>query len=314
MFRGPIGQTQDTISETTHTVNVNAADYRAYLGRAVLGGSFNTTVDQDEIVRSVTLNYQYGAAQAFMDQGLLFQQLNPDGTTRGPSGVTRTRTYSGAEKVGDLVDNLSNVSGGFEWGVDPGDPNSNLAGYLNVWYPNRGVTKTFVAEYGATMASLSRTVQSTTFANWVRNDGQNNPDGTPMFAMAYGDVVSNPQLHPEGLWQEGISHPDVNQQTTLQQQADGELALASILVPSYSAVLAHGAWLNPQTCWLGDTIGLRVRSGRLAVNTTVRIVGVAIDLADTGAEKVSLTLGRSEPTFSDVMADNRSRLDALSRR
>ena len=28
-FQGPIGLTEDTISETTHTVNVTASDYRA---------------------------------------------------------------------------------------------------------------------------------------------------------------------------------------------------------------------------------------------------------------------------------------------
>jgi hypothetical protein len=332
LFRGPIGRTEDSISETTHTVNVAAADLRSMLARCVLNRPLTyTQVGQDQIVSDLVADYVWNAAHP-KNLGLYVQRLNPDGTSRGPSGVLRDRTYVGSEKVGDMIDQLANVAppspstyiSSFEWEVAPVDPYAPLAGggfqyagYLNVYYPQRGVTKSFVADYGGTVASLTRTVNSTEFANWVRNDGQ--PDSsttppTPRYAVAAGDVMTNPQLHGEGFWPEGINNASTVDPNTLAQQAAGELAQRSQLIPSYTVNLAAGAWQSRADCWLGDTIRLRVNSGRLAVDTSVRVLGVAFDIDDAGQERIALTVGRTPVTFGSLMADQRSRLDALSRR
>ena len=55
------------------------------------------------------------------------------------------------------------------------------------------VARPFVAEYGVTVGNLTRTVNSTSFANWVRMDGQNDASGNPLFAVSAGDVMANPQ-------------------------------------------------------------------------------------------------------------------------
>jgi hypothetical protein len=321
-FRGPIGRSEDTISETVHTVNVAASDYRAMLGRRIMNGPTNYMQQDQALIFQGFVGNLLSSSFGPFTLGLLWRGVyNPDGTYLGATtGVLRDRSYTGAEKTLDMLDNLSQVINGFDWGIEPYDPTNTAdplpypSGSLYLWYPQRGIVRSFVAEYGATVSNLTRTVNSTDFANWVRNDGQNNADGTPMFANSLGDAVTNPQLHPEGVWQEGISHSDVNQQATLQQQADGELARTSILQPSYTLSLVPGAWLTKSDCWLGDSIELRVVSGRLAVDTTIRILQVDIDIDDNGVERVALTVGRPAVSLSTVIGDQQARLDALSRR
>jgi hypothetical protein len=241
---------------------------------------------------------------------------NSDATT----GVVRDRTYTGAFKAGELITQLAAVINGFDWGMEPVDPATGSPGSAapaasaRIWYPRRGVTKAFIAEWGVSVASLSRTTDSATFANWVRMDGKNDGSGNPIFVTSRGDAYTNPQLHPEGVWMEGSSSPDISIITTLQQQADGQLALDSILTPSYSLVLTPDAWRQRADCWLGDTIEVRVKSGRLAVDTQVRLIQVAFDIDDDGNEKLSLTVARAAPSLAQLFADQRTQLDALSRR
>jgi hypothetical protein len=319
-FRGPIGRTEDTVSETTHTVNVTAADYRAMLARCILNTPWTFT-QRDQLV---IFNFLLGPGSStgpFPNLAIVTNNvLNPDGSflAGNATGVLRDRTYTGAEKCGDMLDNLSKVSNGFDWGIVPIDPldPSGLgiyAGYHQMWYPQQGITKPFIAEYGATVTSLTRTVNSSDFANWIRNDGQTN-NNVPLYAISPGDVMANPQLHAEGLWQEGISNADVSDPNTLQQQADGELAFRSQLMPSYTIQLVPGAWKGKTDCWLGDSVSLRVVSGRLNVNTTARIIAIDFDIGDDGAERVALTVGRDTLAFSELMADHQSQLDALTRR
>jgi hypothetical protein len=321
LFRGPIGRSQDTISETTHTVNLNASDYRAMLQRCITNQARVWTQADQASIAWTFMQYFAAGAGAPWDLGLNNQGVvNPDGTYHGATtGVLRDRTYTGAEKVGDMLDNLSQVINGFDYSLEAWDPlNAGGAPWITaqfyLWYPQRGIAKTFVAEYGSSVGSLTRTVNSVDFGNWIRNDGQNNEDGSPLFATALGDVMANPQLHAEGLWQLAFSHSDVSDQTTLQQQATGQLALSSILQPSYTVVLVPGAWNARSDCWLGDSIALRVRSGRLSVDTAIRIIQVDFDVDDNGQERIALTVGRSAVTFSQVMADRQSQIDALTRR
>jgi hypothetical protein len=318
MFRGPIGTTRDTISETTHTLEVAASDYRAMYARTVVGANTWTGQDQAYIAWGLTLPTQGGQAFPY-NLGVSWDGVyNPDNSYNSiyNTGVPRDRAYVGSEKLADMLNNLAACQGGFDWGLLAADPRiwgAQVSAKMRLWYPQRGITQPFVAEYGVTVASLTRQVQSTDFANWVRNDGQAT-GGTPLYTVSPGDVVTNPQNHPEGLWQESISNASTLVAATLQQQGDGELALKSVLQPTYSIVLATGAWAGMATCWLGDTIELRVASGRLAVDTQVRIVAVDIDVDDDGVELVTLTVGRPAVTLASLANDQNARLDALSRR
>jgi hypothetical protein len=322
MFRGPVGHTQDVLGETTHAVNVAAADYRAMLARRPVGGPLTFTgSDQFTIANELVMGAPpFGGGVPPYDMGISAPfLLDPAGNPIiGDTGVPRDRTYTGAEKTADMVNNLAAVINGFDWGAEPLDPGGATPGSVGaqtyVWYPRRGVTKPFLAEYGTTVASVSRTVDSTTFGNWVRNDGTNDDAGNPLFAVAAGDVVTNPQLHAEGLWPLGVSNPSTSDPTTLAEQAAGALALDSVLVPSYSLTLIPGVWRWKSDCWLGDTIGVRINSGRLNVDTQVRIIQIDFAVDDNGVERATLTVARAVPTLADVLVGQRSELDALSRR
>lgn len=264
-FQGPIGRTMDTISETVHTVTVNAADYRAYLGRSNLNiQATYTQMDQANIVTNQLWPFRTGGPTPW-DMGLVFYgATDPSGNplSGGLTGVLRDRTYVGNEKLGKVIDDLAACINGFDWACEPmsGTTTPPSSAYVWIWYPQRGVVKPFVAEYGINVTSLTRQVDSTDFANWDRFDGQPLDDGTPVFAIGNpSDVLVNPQNHPEGFWQDQQSAADVSVNTTLQQQADGYLAYHSRLVPSYTIKLVPGSWISKADCWLGDTIELRVK-------------------------------------------------------
>ena len=58
---------------------------------------------------------------------------------------------------------------------------------------------------------------------------------------------------------------------------------------------------------MGDVVPLIIQSGRLNVNTTIRVVGITYDIGDDGQEDVTLTLGRPDTTLFDIFtaADQR---------
>lgn len=323
LFRGVVGHTEDAVGDTNHTVTVQSTDYRAMLARRPVGGPLTfTQADQFTIADGLVQGpLPFGGQGTAYDMGIAPAILrNPDGThvPSALTGVKRDRSYTGAEKSGEMLDNLSKVIDGFDWGCEPVDvlhvatpPNINCQ--PTVWYPQRGVTKSFVADYGGTVAEVKRTVDSTTFANWIRNDGQA-VDDVAVYAVAAGDVVTNPQLHPEGLWPEGTSSSSTETGVSLQEQANSRLAEASVLVPSYSLVLAPGAWNWKNDAWLGDTIPIKIRSGRLKVDTAARILALDFDVNENGIERITVTVARVVPTLVDMLIETASRLDALSRR
>ena len=320
MFRGRIGQTQDTLSADSHVVNVTALDYRAMLTRRVNPfWLFWTQVEQLQIAEDLihhanTLNYYWTPPPFGTNADLGIRpagRLNPDSSPLGAGAVTmlRDRVYVGGETVGSLIDDLSNCVNGFDWeiGADLG---------ARFWYPQRGATITgWAAEYGSTVAALSRTVNSSAYANWIRVTGKAaDPAVPPMSSTAYQAGLSDPVATPWGIWQSPGAYPDISDQTTLDQQAAGLLAADALLEPSYVLEATPGRW-NPSDCWLGDTVRVIVNSGRLAVDNAFRLQTVAFDISDDGTEtKAALTFGAAEPKWTDQNLDLSLRVDRLERR
>lgn len=286
LFRGRISASDDTLSPNVHTTTFSATDYRGMLARrGVWPGST--------------------ASFAQVDQAAIAARLIDDTQTLGPLGITTTvaatgikrdRTYDVGSTIGQLIASLGRAINGFEWDISP-----TLA--LRIWYPARGVsTPVFVAEYGRNVTDVRRTVASGDFANAIRFSGK---EGV---ASAIRTIAPG----PEGRWERQLGNPDLTTAAAINEQADGAIALASAITPSYSLTLAPGAW-SPSTVWLGDVIRILVRSGRLDVDTTTRVVGVSIDIGENGEESVSLQLGRYRWRFPDRIADYQARLDRLER-
>jgi hypothetical protein len=328
MFRGPVGDTEDQLTDTSHTVNVTAADYRAMLGRRINGNTqwTITNTEQATIVAQMLAAAQeppVGSGIAPVppfDLGLKTPALyNPDGSHLATTSTARDRTYTGGEDFLTLIGDLGNCLGGFDWSVEPVDPavDTTRSGVLSMWYPERGVAKPdWIAEYGSTIVSCTRTVRTSDFSNLVRYTGQLTGTGgaSPPNVYAYvADAVNNPSAHPEGMWEVAASAPDVSESGTLQQQANGLLDTASLLQPSYTLNVARGAWTGPTDCWLGDTIECKVVSGRLQVDTTLRILAVDITVNDEGSETVAFTVGRPAVTLRSYFINAQRRLTNLER-
>lgn len=287
LFRGRINTSDDTLSENVHTCTFAATDYRGVLDRRIIwpGSTIQfTQVDQAAIAQRLITD-----TQALGSLG-----INVGAAT---TGVKRDRTYEVGAEVGDLIGNLGRVAGGFDWDISP-----TLD--LRIWYPARGDTApNFVAEHGRNVWALRRTVSSTDFANALRYSG----------ADTLTAVTRTIAPGPEGRWERQYGDPDIVNASTLNETADGALAAVSTIEPSYAVTLRQGGW-NPDLVWLGDVIRLVARSGRLDLNTTSRVVGVEIDLGESGEEEVRLQLDRYRFNFTERLADYQYRLDKLERR
>jgi hypothetical protein len=316
-FRGVIGHSEDSLDGTAHIVNVQAADYRAVLGRVVATSQSFTAAAQESIVYGL-VTPSLGTSAYPANMGIQWLGVvNPDGSSSvGTTPTTRTIAYVGTEQVGAEVDKLATMQGGFDWGCEPNYPTgaapnpSNPSAQMYLWYPSRGVSKPFIAEYGTNVTAVKRTVDSTGFSNWVQYTGTS---GTAA-QVASGDVMANPQLHAEGLWQETKADANVADTSQLLAEAQYDLGVASVLTPSYTLTLAPGAWKAKTDCWLGDTIRVRVTSGRLAVDINVRIVQVDITIDDAGNETIALTVARPPQTLAGVLGAQNQNLYQLNRR
>jgi hypothetical protein len=82
---------------------------------------------------------------------------------------------------------------------------------------------------------------------------------------------------------------------------------------SYTVTMRPGAYSygNPN---IGDVVPLRVRVGRLDVDTEVRVLGFGFDIGEDGQENVSLEVGRPRVSFTDYLTQASDAIDALVRR
>ena len=326
-FRGVVGQSEDQLTEQEHIVNFTCHDYGAMLTRRYLTRTLAfTNTDQDSILASLvtaatTVAPSGGSPPNFSPGSFLplsVHLVNGDGTARGQSGVLRIRNYAGQSSVGQLIHDLALVIGGYDYDVTPAarftGGGSNDA--LRVFYPSQGITRTEPLEYGGAIATVTRAVDSSDYGNYWRVIG-NNGSSTPATPQIYGEA-SNADANtdgriPVGLWQSIDSGSDVNQVATLVQQAGGDLDLYGVLVPHYTLGLRPGAY-GEGNLNMGDTVPVIIQSGRLAVNTSVRIVGLTFDIGDDGQEDVSIVVGRPLTSLLDMMTATAADVNALARR
>jgi hypothetical protein len=325
MFRGPITQSEDQVTEQSHIVNYTCHDYFAMLARRQLTLPTLVTYtqqDQDTIASNLLnlgLFAQSSTGTSFQPGSLLPLQLvrvNPDGSSRGLSGQLRDRSYTGGSIISDLFDNLAHVDGGFEYDVLP---RSDLNGidWLRVFYPSQGVSRSdVVLQYGATVASFTRTVNSSDYGNYWRVIGNNNSsdqNAAQLYANVWNADANNVGAFPVGLWMSQDNASDVILQSTLNERAQGNLNAFGILMPSYSLVLRPGSytWGHPN---MGDTVPLLIQSGRLNVNDNARILGITYNIGDDGDEDVGLTVGRAPVTLAKILTDAHKDINALARR
>lgn len=347
VFRGIIAQSEDQITEQSHTVTFTAHDYLAVLSRrfyASATAQIWTALDQDWVAIYIlawavnppaATNANPGVplppsdpahpftTGAFLPIGVSWR--NPDGTYRSTaSGVLRDRTYFGGQNWGTALSDLAATIGGFDFDAYPTTDANHPAGpgypagidALRVFYPQQGISRTDMAlVYGSNVSALTRTVSSDNYANYTRalgNNSNSDPTAAQLYSNSWNVDANNVTVNPVGLWMLTDDAADVTLQPTLDQKSLGDLAYNGTLIPTYTLTLRPNTYQmgSPN---MGDTVPLVVNSGRLNVNTAVRVVGITYDIGDDGQEDVSLTVGRPVVGLTTLLS-GRPDIDALTRR
>lgn len=298
LFLGRLGATDDTLDGTGHQTTFAAVDYRGMLDRRIIWPGSRTTfaqVDQRDIAWSLITDTQNLGTVG--GGGINSSSLGIT-TSSVPTGVKRDRTYNEGDTIGTLLTDLSLVVGGFDWEVDAFKS-------FNIFYPLRGKPSGAgaVLSYGGNVSQVTRTIDTSTFANAIRYSG----------ATGIPAAVAVARPGPEGRWEKQVGDTTVVLASTLVEKAAYELALDSTILPSYQVTLT-GGWWTPELVWLGDYVTLVVKSGRLNITATLRVVTIDVTIDDTGHEVVVLTLGQSLGSFFDKLAKYTQRFQNLERR
>lgn len=303
LYRGRIGKSSDTFDQDKHSVSVPSLDYRALLKRRLLMSGSQLTWTQKD--------------QAVIAQGLIDQAQRLPGGDYGiglgrlqGTGVLRDRTYELGDAIGDKLQELSDVDNGFEWDITATGP---AALQLDIWYPQRGADRGVILELGGAVVSGSRDVDSSEYANHIRLSGQqgsaSGSTAPPTQERMAPDVATN----PAGRWDRSFS-AEISTATALTERADWQIAESQVVRPSYTLALKPGFWRGPDHLWVGDTVTVRIYSGRLKVNSKLRVQQIDVDISDTGTEAVSVNVGAPKPDYRKRASDVDRRLTSLERR
>jgi hypothetical protein len=328
-FMGVVGQTEDQLTEQSYTINVTCHDYLAMFMRRYLAQPLSFTgLGQDSVINQL---YRLATDQAASSSGVSLwpgsylpispTMVAPDGSPRATNGgavPTRDRTYPAQSDIGTLLDDLAHVQNGFDYDCLPQQNASYpFQGPMRIFFPSQGVARANpILEYGSTVRTVTRSVNSSNYANYVRllgNNGATDPAAPQLFAETWNSDANNVGARPIGLWQDGENASDVSVQSTLNQQVAGYLNLNGVLIPSYTLVLSPGVFFH-NSINMGDNMTLVIRKGRLKVDTAIRVVGVTFDISDDGTESVGLTVGRPLTDLANMLAAGQADINALARR
>ena len=329
-FLGVIGQSEDELTEQRHSVIFTAHDYFAMLmRRSTTFGTYQlfnnygssmagNLVDMagDTAGTAIAGNARFGISAHLP---ISIRLCNPDGSQRAIGGngePLRQRSYPGNAIYGELIDQLANVVQGFDYDCVPVPSGAGQGVWLRAFYPQQGITRPGPAlVYGGSVVGLTRTVNAADYANYVRvvGDNQSTDANAAQLAAERFNADANAPAPTVGLWQTPQQSPDVNQQATLDEEAAGALATMGVLMPSYTLTLRRGFY-SEGLFQMGDTLPLIVQSGRLNVNTAVRVVGLSFIMGDDGTEDVEVVVGRPVGKLTDNWTTVQRDVGALGRR
>ena len=267
IFRGRVVSSQDAVTESGHTTTFLAKDYRGLLEYRNVGpsGLTWTGVDQGVIAWELIDHTQSKVSGSL-------------GITNGlgaTSGQVRTRAIAPGTGIGVSLTSLGHLQGGFEWEID-----EQLA--FNRYYSRRGVNNGVQLDYGGALSTLNRS-QTPDFANVAQVVGSNVTTATEVSAASLATDT-------RGRWEIAKAYPTVTEQATVDARAAWLLGETATARPGYSAKMTQGRWEGRNQMWLGDTVGLKIKSGRLSESSDQRLVTLGIDVSDEGSETVYLGL------------------------
>ena len=270
-FRGRMGSSNDDVSAAGHISNLTAVDYRGFLARRTI---WPTSTQSWLTTEQTAIGWQLINESQALPGGAL-------GITDGSSatGITRSPVYASGAAISKTITDLGNLASGFDWEIDP-----NLS--FNTFYPQRGIDPGITIAYGAEIASFRQTIDTGTFATAIRYSGDQS---------LVEQVVTTTTFGAAGRWEIQIGDPSILNQSILNNRAQWELLKDQVLTPSYELTLRPG-WWTPDLLWLGDTVTLVLKSGKINVNKPFRIVRVDVTQGDDGGQVVVLGCGNALTT------------------
>lgn len=202
-------------------------------------------------------------------------------------GVPRDRTYPAYERanVGEALEQLAAVQGGFDFRYPCDWTGGGISRRLVLSHPATGRRTEHVFALGANVELLSLAIDATTLAFQVDAIGQGEGDDQLLRTAADPSALGT---YP--LLDDVLSHTDVSVEATLDAHAARRLARGRtpLRLPSLRAhsrtVPALGSYV------VGDVVHVAGSHGLLTVDGDYRITTVAVDVDDTGAEAITLTL------------------------
>ncbi len=285
VFRGRVAApTTDTVADR-HTTVVGCRDYREVLSRRQLQSDLSWTSTEQSTI-----------AWALVDHAMT--QIGGNlGVVKGTwptTGITRPSvTFKQGDSVGDSLKKLGQMDSGFDWDIDQ-DLKANL------YFPARGVDQGVVLDQGGVVTKAIRVFDPARYANAIRQSGA---DGVTPTSLSVSDLATA----REGRWDAQFGDTALTTADMVAKTASTNLRLSSQLTPAYTLTLAAGAWGGPGHFWLGDTVTVAVKSGRLVDVVKSRIYEIGIVLDANDVETVTVTAG-------DVRLDARSVLRGIARR
>ena len=276
LFVGRVGACQDQVDANGHVLSVAANDYRAVLARRALitGDTLGFSGVEQALIAWTLITYTQGRSGGAL------------GIARGVGQNTstpRTMTFTVGDYIGDDINQIAQLDGGFEWQIRPAGQ-ADLR--FDVYYPQQGQDNGVVLSPGDDrVVSITRTTDPSTFGNAVFETGQA-PAGGSKPTVAYAEGIG-----PGEDRFDKVVGSNITQTAALAADAAAQLRQAQDLTPAYQIVLRAGSWGGPADIWMGDTVTVRIASGRLAVNDRLRVAEMAFAIDANGQEQLTLTVG-----------------------
>lgn len=305
LFRGRIGPSSDDLDDAKHDVSISVGDYRNVLerrfifdGDAILASTY--AADAGDLAWTLVALTQ---GRPSGDLGIVAGTPHPIGLTMASTKFTAGQSIT---KAIDLFANTDYATTGFDWEID-GDKKLVL-------YP-RGVgdgvglgrgRSGAVLDFGGLVRTAKRTIDPSIYANALRVSGDSS-------IAAVSRTAADLALRAEGRWESQVSHTDAKTVGGLGKLADQDLLDAQTIRPAWSVELRPDRWEGPAHLWLGDSVILRVRSGRLDVLDDLLVEELSIDVGDDGAEIVTVVLAADFPGFEKRLGAVERRLATLER-
>lgn len=210
------------------------------------------------------------------------------------SGVERDRTYkANASSVGELVEDLADVQGGFDWMLDAGGTLDAITLTLALSYPERGRSTGYRFEGGDTGSAnlVAWGLVESSRERVSRFVGVGAGEGKAQVIAP----VEDPNLIGALILREGRgAWSDVKRSSTLTAHAQRALtvnrraARLPVLVAHPDAEPRLGSYI------VGDRVNVSIDDGWVNVDGTYRIIARTIELTDDGAETVALEVAEVE--------------------